>query len=918
MSTSSTTLDPGIIRELRRLLPHDAVLEGRDRLLVYESDGLTAYRSAPGAVVLPRTTEEVSRVLAFLHRQGVAVVPRGAGTGLSGGALATEGSVVVATPRMNQILQIDPMNRRARVQPGVVNAELSRATAPFGLCYAPDPSSQSACTLGGNVAENSGGPHCLKYGVTSRYVTGLVVVLPQGDVVELGRGSREPSGLDLVGLFVGSEGCYGLATEIEVGLVPIPPGVRTLLGIFREVEEAGAAVTEIMARGLLPAALEIIDGETIRAVESSVFAAGYPTDAGAALVVEFDGMEAGLDADVEEARNACQGAGAREVRLASGSQEREALWRGRKKAFGAMGRIAPDLMVQDATVPRSQLSAVLRRIGEIGREYDLTVANVFHAGDGNLHPNLLFDRRDPDQLRRVEAASSAIMDVCVEAGGTITGEHGVGLDKRRYMSRVISPEVMATMAGIRQVFDPAGLSNPGKVMPDGVNPFRFSPAGLPLGGAPGERLRELGFVPTPADTLPEPFQAALDGFPNGRIPPVFSPESTQAAADVLGEATREGWKVGFVGTGSSGLPSGAELLIHTGGMTGGTQHQGEDLTLATPAGASLGEVENALRGTGQWLPLGLPRLGSIGGALARGWGGGLESLYGAPRELVLGLTLVTGDGRTLEVGGRVLKNVAGFDLVRAVVGSRGVLGLMTQATLRLYPVPQQDVLLRVTVSGADEAWEVAGAVRCLPVPLAALEVVGPEGGVTSAEGGGGVPGAWQVVVRVHGRREEVDEILASVKGALGRRESVAVSREGASAEVERLLGWEARAPLLLRLKDTPGRLSTLMARVPKLISGLGPLRVAAHGLRGVVRVAPLGPLAAIPPAAALDLLGRLRREIQGEGGSLVAVRRPAAWALPREVGGDGGTAAPSVLRLEDSVRQVFDPAGILLSRERNL
>lgn len=894
------------------------MLEGRDRLLVYESDGLTAYRSAPGAVVLPRSTEEVSRVLAFLHRQGVAVVPRGAGTGLSGGALATEGSVVVATPRMNRILHIDPTNRRARVQPGVVNAELSRATAPMGLCYAPDPSSQSACTLGGNVAENSGGPHCLKYGVTSRYVSGLVVVLPHGDVVELGRSSREPSGLDLVGLFVGSEGCFGVATEIEVGLIPIPPGVRTLLGIFREVEEAGAAVTEIMARGLLPAALEIIDGETIRAVESSVFAAGYPTDAGAALVVEFDGMEAGLDADVEEARDACLGAGAREVRLASSSLEREALWRGRKKAFGAMGRIAPDLMVQDATVPRSRLSEVLRRIGEIGREYDLTVANVFHAGDGNLHPNLLFDRRDADQLRRVEAASSAIMDVCVEVGGTITGEHGVGVDKRRYMSRVISPGVLATMAGVREAFDPAGLSNPGKVMPEGVTPFRFVSAGRPAGGAPGKRLRELGFHPAPEQTLPKPFRKGLAALPKERMPPVFSPESPQAAADILGEATREGWKIGFVGTGSSGLPSGAQLLLHSGAMGGRSHHQGEDLTLSAPAGTTLGDVEEALSGTGQWLPLGLPRPGTIGGALARGWGGGLETLYGAPRELALGLTLVTGDGRTLEVGGQVLKNVAGFDLVRAVVGSRGVLGLVAQATLRLYPVPQCDVLLRVAVSGADEAWEVAGSVRSLPVPLAALEVVGPAGGVAADQRGGGAPGPWQVVVRIHGRKEEVDEILISVKGALGSRGSVEVSQGDTGAELERLLGWEAQAPLLLRLKDTPERLSNLMDRVRQLVPGLGPVRVAAHGGSGVVRVAPVESLPAIPPAAALDLLGRLRREIQGEGGSLVAVRRPASWALPREVGGDGGTAAPGVLRLEDSLRQVFDPAGILLSRERNL
>ena len=463
----------------------DGVIVDPDRLLVYESDALTAYRHRPGAVVLPRSTDELRRSVRAIARAGLPIVPRGAGTGLSGGAVALDGAVVVGTARMNRILAIDAPNRRAVLQPGVINAELSTAAAAYGLYYAPDPSSQTACTIGGNVAENSGGPHCLKYGVTSRYVTGLTIVQADGSVAELGGLGREDPGYDLVGLFVGSEGCFGIAAEIEVMLLPVPEGVRTLLGIFDRIEDAGTAVSDIVGAGLLPAAMEIIDGPTIRAVEDSVFAAGYPTDADAALVIEFDGLEAGLDVETRRAAELCRRAGAREVRSARDEAERMALWKGRKKAFGAMGRIAPDLLVQDATVPRTTLPAILKGISEIARRYDLVVANVFHAGDGNLHPNILFDRRNTDELERVERASKEIMQICVDAGGTITGEHGVGLDKKHHMPLIYGPAELDAMWGLRRVFDPAGVMNPGKVLPDGSEPAGRVAGGKARDGAAG-------------------------------------------------------------------------------------------------------------------------------------------------------------------------------------------------------------------------------------------------------------------------------------------------------------------------------------------------------------------------------------------------------------------------------------------------
>ena len=463
-------LPPRVARALADIVGATHVVTDPDRLLVYESDGLTAYRVAPRAVVLPGASDEVAAVVGLLHGEGIAIVPRGAGTGLSGGALPTPDGVVVGTARMNRILEIDVHNRLARVQPGVINARLTEATRPHGLYYAPDPSSQSTCTLGGNVAENSGGPHCLKYGVTTRYVTGLTVVLAGGEVVRLGGAGREAEGgLDLVGLFVGSEGCFGIATEIEVRLLPIAESVRTLLGIFDTMEAAGHAVTAIIGSGLMPAAVEIVDAATIRAVEASVYAAGYPTDAGAALVIEFDGTDAGLDEDANRADACCREAGAREVRRATDPASRLKLWQGRKKAFGAMGRIAPDLLVQDATVPRTRLPEVLARITAIGERYRLQIANVFHAGDGNLHPNILFDRNDADELARVERASQEIMALCVSVGGTITGEHGVGVDKRGYMGLVHRDVELDMLRAVKGVFDPKGLFNPGKVIPPVVS-----------------------------------------------------------------------------------------------------------------------------------------------------------------------------------------------------------------------------------------------------------------------------------------------------------------------------------------------------------------------------------------------------------------------------------------------------------------
>ncbi len=458
-------MNSSLLDALARIVGRQWVRHQRAELATYAMDGLPTRESFPGLVVMPGTPHEVREVVRLLHLIQVPFVARGAGTGLSGGALAEGNAVLITLTRLNHILRVDPVQRRAVVQPGVVNARLSEAVAPLGLQYVPDPSSQAACTVGGNVAENAGGPHCLKYGVTTNHIVSLEVVLPDGSVTRLGSDQGEPWGPDLVGLFVGSEGMFGIATEITVRLEQIPESVRTMLADFTTVRAASEAVSTIIAAGIVPAALEMMDRACVAAVEASVYAAGYPTDAAAVLLVELDGQSDAVGAEAQIVRDILLACGAREVRSAAAAGDRARLWQGRKKAFGAMGRIAPDLAVQDAVVPRSALPEIMDQIEEIRRAHDLTISNVFHAGDGNLHPNISFDRRDPAVAARVQAACREIMAACVAAGGSITGEHGVGSDKIDYMSWIFDAETLGAMRAVRRVFDPSERANPGKVVP---------------------------------------------------------------------------------------------------------------------------------------------------------------------------------------------------------------------------------------------------------------------------------------------------------------------------------------------------------------------------------------------------------------------------------------------------------------------
>jgi glycolate oxidase len=455
---------PDLVERFRELLGVDGVLSAHGELLVYECDGFVIEKNSPDVAVFPRNTAEVRQIVRWCNEYGVPFLPRGAGTSLAGGCLPVGGGVMIVLTRMKQILEINLRDRYAIVEPGVVNVWLTQALKGTGYHYAPDPSSQGACTIGGNVATNSGGPHTLKYGVTVNHVLGVEAVLADGERVQFGGPAEDSPGLDLTGAIVGSEGTLAIVTKVWVRLTRDPQGVRTMLGIFESCDDATNAISEIIGAGIVPAALEMMDQGILVALEEA-FHFGFPLDAQAILLVEVDGLEAGLDAERDQIVEICMRSGAREVRQARSAQERLLLWKCRKQAFGAVGRLSPSYCTQDGVVPRTKLPHILRRITEIGQKYQVRTVNVFHAGDGNIHPILLFDERDADQIRRVLAASEEILEECIACGGSVTGEHGIGVEKIGFMQKLFNADDLEVMQRLRLAFNPEGNLSPGKMLP---------------------------------------------------------------------------------------------------------------------------------------------------------------------------------------------------------------------------------------------------------------------------------------------------------------------------------------------------------------------------------------------------------------------------------------------------------------------
>jgi len=485
MSTETERFDvksrDHLIREIRRIVGDPYVLIEKEDVIVYEQDG-SIFQVMPEIVALPADVEQVSAVVKAAKQANVPIVPRGSGTGLAGGAVPAEGGIVLSLARLNRILKIDLQNQIAIVEPGVINIDITKAVAKEGFFYAPDPSSQAACSIGGNVANNSGGPHTLAYGVTTNHVLGIEVVLDDGEVVWLGGEVPDTPGYDLCGIFVGSEGTMGIVTKVAVKLMRMRESVRTLLAIFDRMEPATQTVVDITAAGIIPAALEMMDRMTIEAIETGA-PVGFPRDAEAVLIVEVEGLREHTEHSADLVVTICQRNGAREVKVAKDESERQLLWKGRKGAFGAMGALAPNYYVQDGVVPRSKLPEIMQRIAQISKQYNLRIANVFHAGDGNLHPNILFDMRAPGELDRVIEAGAATLRACIELGGSITGEHGVGLEKKAYIGLLFNETDLAAMARVRRCFDPDGRFNPAKLFPTPAScgEIRLQPASIPAG-----------------------------------------------------------------------------------------------------------------------------------------------------------------------------------------------------------------------------------------------------------------------------------------------------------------------------------------------------------------------------------------------------------------------------------------------------
>lgn len=460
-------ISPQIQQALIGIVGKENVICGDEELLVYECDAYTLEKNLPNAVVLPGSSSEVTEVVRLCAKHDLPIIPRGAGTSLSGAVLAVTGGIMIGLGRMNRILDIDHRNRRALVEAGCVNAWVTNAVKSHGLLYAPDPSSQSACTIGGNVAMNSGGPHTLKYGVTTNHVLGFEIVLPDGEVLWFGTtpdGGEDVDGFDLRGAAIGSEGMFGIVTRVLVRLIKAPQAFKTMLGIFESVDDASQTVSDIIAAGIVPGAMEMMDQLITQAVESA-YHFGFPTDAGAVLIVELDGLAAGLDKQAERVAAICKQNRAREVRTAKTEQERADLWKSRKRAFGAIGRLSPNFLTQDGVVPRSQLPAIMQFIRETSERYGLRIPNVFHAGDGNIHPLVLYDERDADQVRRAIDAGNVILEKCIELGGSATGEHGIGVEKIDFMEKQFTKQDLDAMRKLRSVFDPHGRCNPHKMFP---------------------------------------------------------------------------------------------------------------------------------------------------------------------------------------------------------------------------------------------------------------------------------------------------------------------------------------------------------------------------------------------------------------------------------------------------------------------
>lgn len=855
-------IKPGLLGELKRIVGSDHVASRQSDAEVYSYDGsLTVGR--PDVVVFPADTGETAAVVRAAREAGMPCVARGFGTNLSGGTIAPQGGVVIALTRMNRILSIQLAGRYAVAQTGVTNLELQQALAPRGFLFAPDPASQKAATLGGNLAENAGGPHCVKYGVMTNHVLGLTAVLADGQIVQIGGPALDPPGFDLRGVLVGSEGTLAIATEMVLRILPAPESLLTMLVVYDDVKDAARSVSAIVAEGIVPATLEMMDQAVIRAIEDSK-PCGYPRDAAAVLIVEVDGPAAGLAQQAEQISRLCLQNGCREVRKAKDAAERDLLWAGRRGAFGAIARLAPSFLVADCTVPRTRLPEALEHVAEIAGRYRLGHSNVFHAGDGNLHPVILFDPRDEDQVRRVHRAGHEIMQACVSLGGTISGEHGVGTEKLEGMRLVFSPDDLDFQRQLRTAFDPSGIFNPGKLLP-------------------------------PRQQHAEPPEPAEGQLPDGSE---LVPADVDEACDFVRRAFNCGRSLVPIGGGTQsdfGNPvDDAALPLRCSRLAAITEYDSPGQVIAAQSGRTLDALQAELAGHGQWLPLRPPRGGehSLGGIAALNSCGPERLRYGAPRDLVLGLKFVSGAGRQISAGGRVMKNVAGYDVTRLLIGSAGSLGFITELTFRVSSLPQYCCAVSACGSLQGCAAAASQLLQAKLEPTFILAVPASDG--TATQGAS----AWQLTAGFEGFRQTVNSQTAGFQALLdasGLSSPTTRLYEPAAGIAGEHFATIYRQAFVLRADLPPERVADLLARQPTA-DVLGTL--ADFGC-GRVTVA-LEELTA-------DSWEQWCAAVHSRNGTLVVEKAPLAFRLRHDV---FGTPRPE-WALTHTIKRALDPRGIL-------
>ncbi len=797
-----------LVKALSKVMGAENVLSSAPDLLAYSYDALNKPSFAE-AVVFAGSAEDVSATMKLAHQARVPVVPRGAGTNLTGGTVAKQGGIILELSRLNRVLGIDAPRHRIIVEPGIINLDLQNILQPLGFTYAPDPASQKASTLGGNLGEDAGGPHCLKYGVTHNHILGAELVLADGRIVQVGTATDDSYGYDLIGLLVGSEGTLGIATRITLRMIHLPESYQTMLVIFETLEDAGQAVSDIIAAGIVPAALELLDKPMIGAIEAGSHA-GYPLDAEALLLIELDVVKEAMERQGRQIVEICQANNAREVKSASTTAERDVLWSGRRGAFGAIARVSPAYSVQDITVPRNKLMPMLREIGEIGEKHQLSICNVAHAGDGNLHPLILYDNRNEEESHRAEKAGKEILAASVNAGGTITGEHGVGIEKQTSMPLMFSPGELELMRQVKKVFDPEGILNPGKLIPpQEVIPEVRKDKAMPEAAAGKDKSihDELASIVgadnmlAPPD-LPKSFNVA------GVQPVAIAfPSEAGQISEIVAIANRERMPIIPWGNGSRQAmgPSlaGSGIVLCLKRMNHVIELDASNLTAVVEAGIGHAELKKELAKHGLRFPLEPEDMeqATIGGSLASNSSGPGRLLYGTARDLVLGVTVVVPNGEIISSGIKTMKNVAGYDMRKIFFGSWGTLGVITRAVLKLSYLPEDHKTILLSLPNIESVAQIERGISSSPLRPESMELMDYEA-ILSA---GQAPhaelqkGELLLLIGVAGSKEEVERHAKDIQALAMANDARAVGVLSGSEEEK---AWDSQRRI--KLSSAPG------------------------------------------------------------------------------------------------------------------